>query len=205
HFVTEESNVESNVESVENVEYIENIDNDLKTLFMINSAEDDASKLYSGKLLDQEDKKNQYQYWKLAVPMIKNVENTNFLFTQQENSKPIIYLYAIDKENIDFVEKHISVLEQKALYTLQTKSKSKCLIEVLQALTNKNNDKLLSKDSQDDDSTSNKKNLNTEMLQLPAGTKQIKALYKTNQDKGKQQQCCKKCDNYGHYQKNCNV
>lgn len=34
------------------------------------------------KLLDEQDKKNRYQYWKLAIPSIKNLERTNFLFNE---------------------------------------------------------------------------------------------------------------------------
>jgi len=34
------------------------------------------------RLLDEQDKKNQYQYWKLAIPSVKNLEQTNFLFTK---------------------------------------------------------------------------------------------------------------------------
>jgi len=34
------------------------------------------------RLLDEQDKKNQYQYWKLAIPSVKNLEETNFLFTK---------------------------------------------------------------------------------------------------------------------------
>jgi hypothetical protein len=34
------------------------------------------------KLLDEQDKKNKYQQWKLAIPSVKNLEKTNFLFTE---------------------------------------------------------------------------------------------------------------------------
>src|SRR3954451_19014406 len=34
------------------------------------------------KLLDEQDKKNRYQYWKLTIPFVKNLEQTNFLFTK---------------------------------------------------------------------------------------------------------------------------
>ena len=34
------------------------------------------------KLLDEQDKKNRYQQWKLAIPSIKNLEKSNFLFTE---------------------------------------------------------------------------------------------------------------------------
>lgn len=34
------------------------------------------------KLLDEQDKKNRYQQWKLAIPSVKNLEKTNFLFTE---------------------------------------------------------------------------------------------------------------------------
>src|SRR4051812_27425916 len=34
------------------------------------------------KLLDEQDKKNRYQYWKLTIPSVKNLEQTNFLFTK---------------------------------------------------------------------------------------------------------------------------
>ncbi|PKC63554.1 hypothetical protein RhiirA1_463608 [Rhizophagus irregularis] len=34
------------------------------------------------KLLDEQDKKNIYQYWKLAIPSVKNQEHANFLFTE---------------------------------------------------------------------------------------------------------------------------
>src|SRR5581483_818514 len=34
------------------------------------------------KLLDEQDKKNRYQYWKLSIPSVKNLEKTNFLFTE---------------------------------------------------------------------------------------------------------------------------
>src|SRR5207248_898479 len=33
------------------------------------------------KLLDEQDKKNRYQYWKLAIPSVKTQEKANFLFT----------------------------------------------------------------------------------------------------------------------------
>lgn len=32
------------------------------------------------KLLDEQDKKNRYNYWKIAIPSIKNLEHANFLF-----------------------------------------------------------------------------------------------------------------------------
>ncbi|CAG8856923.1 25463_t:CDS:1, partial [Gigaspora margarita] len=79
---------------------------------------------------------------------------------------------------IDYVEQRTSVLEQKAIYSilhreykkalqkaLQTKSKSRCLIEVLQEFTNEDNDELLSKDSQDDDLTSDNENSNANVSQ----------------------------------------
>ena len=34
------------------------------------------------KLLDEQDKKNRYQQWKLAIPSVKNLEKSNFLFTE---------------------------------------------------------------------------------------------------------------------------
>src|SRR3954451_19376217 len=34
------------------------------------------------KLLDEQDKKNKYQYWKLTIPSVKNLEQANFLFTE---------------------------------------------------------------------------------------------------------------------------
>ena len=34
------------------------------------------------RLLDEQDKKNRYQYWKLTIPSVKNLEQTNFLFTK---------------------------------------------------------------------------------------------------------------------------
>jgi len=34
------------------------------------------------RLLDKQDKKNWYQYWKLTILSIKNLEQTNFLFTK---------------------------------------------------------------------------------------------------------------------------
>jgi hypothetical protein len=34
------------------------------------------------KLLDEQDKKNRYQYWKLAIPSVKSQEQANFLFTR---------------------------------------------------------------------------------------------------------------------------
>jgi hypothetical protein len=38
------------------------------------------------KLLDEQDKKNRYQYWKLAIPSVKNQEQVNFLFTRVDKS-----------------------------------------------------------------------------------------------------------------------
>ncbi|CAB5203025.1 unnamed protein product [Rhizophagus irregularis] len=38
------------------------------------------------KLLDKQDKKNRYQYWKLAIPSVKNQEQANFLFTRVDKS-----------------------------------------------------------------------------------------------------------------------
>ena len=38
------------------------------------------------KLLDEQDKKNRYQYWKLAMPSVKNQERVNFLFTEVDRS-----------------------------------------------------------------------------------------------------------------------
>ena len=38
------------------------------------------------KLLDEQDKKNRYQYWKLAIPSVKNQEHANFLFTGIDKS-----------------------------------------------------------------------------------------------------------------------
>ncbi|CAG8832972.1 23160_t:CDS:2, partial [Gigaspora margarita] len=34
------------------------------------------------KLLNQENKQNQYQYWKLTIPMVKNIAHANFLFME---------------------------------------------------------------------------------------------------------------------------
>ncbi|CAB4403807.1 unnamed protein product [Rhizophagus irregularis] len=34
------------------------------------------------KLIDEQDKKNKYEYWKLAIPSIKNLKHANFLFTE---------------------------------------------------------------------------------------------------------------------------
>ncbi|CAB4397827.1 unnamed protein product [Rhizophagus irregularis] len=34
------------------------------------------------KLINEQDKKNKYEYWKLAIPSIKNLEHANFLFTE---------------------------------------------------------------------------------------------------------------------------
>ena len=34
------------------------------------------------KLLDEQDKKNRYEYWKLTIPSVKNLEQANFLFTE---------------------------------------------------------------------------------------------------------------------------
>ncbi|CAG8856117.1 25993_t:CDS:1, partial [Gigaspora margarita] len=48
NYINEESDVESDVESITNAGYPENIDADS---FVINSAENDASKLYTGKRL----------------------------------------------------------------------------------------------------------------------------------------------------------
>ncbi|CAB5322011.1 unnamed protein product [Rhizophagus irregularis] len=36
------------------------------------------------KLLDEQDKKNIYQYWKLAIPSVKNQEHANFFFTEMD-------------------------------------------------------------------------------------------------------------------------
>src|SRR5437764_15495418 len=36
------------------------------------------------RLLDEQDKKNQYQYWKLTIPSVKNLKNSNFLFTRMD-------------------------------------------------------------------------------------------------------------------------
>ncbi|CAG8856322.1 17395_t:CDS:1, partial [Gigaspora margarita] len=130
---------------------------------------------------------------------------------------------------IDLTEKQTNIHEQKVLYgtlhgmykkalqkALQTKSNSRCLIEVLQEFTNMDEDEeelSSSKDSQDNNIISDKENLTPNVFQVqnlkrkrgrgrPAGTKRLKAFYEITQDKGKQRYC-KKCDNYGHYQKNC--
>jgi hypothetical protein len=34
------------------------------------------------RLLDEQDRKNQYEYWKLTIPSVKNLDQTNFLFTK---------------------------------------------------------------------------------------------------------------------------
>ena len=34
------------------------------------------------KLLNEQDKKNQYEYWKLAIPSVKNIKCVNFLFIE---------------------------------------------------------------------------------------------------------------------------
>ncbi|CAG8486962.1 1890_t:CDS:2 [Racocetra fulgida] len=52
---------------------------------------------------------------------------------------------------------------QKAL---QSKSNSRCLIEVLQEFNDENDDELSSKDSQVEDSTRDKENFTSEMFQL---------------------------------------
>ncbi|CAG8840285.1 2596_t:CDS:2, partial [Gigaspora margarita] len=209
------------------------------------------------KLLDQEDKQNQYRYWKLTIPTVKNIVHANFLFMEslyysaslldrdiafdneaeivisdaeedyienpkatlqqlleiiepdnineiweikieislQENDKLMTYLYAIDKEKIDLTKKQTNIYEQKVLYgtlygmykkalqkALQTKSNSRRLIEVLQKFTNMDEDK-------------------EELSSSKDSTKRLKASHEITQDKGKQQRC-KKCGNYGHYQKN---
>jgi hypothetical protein len=34
------------------------------------------------RLLDDQDRKNQYYYWKLAIPSVKNLDHSNFLFAR---------------------------------------------------------------------------------------------------------------------------
>ena len=96
---------------------------------------------------------------------------------------------------------------------LQTKSSSLRLIEILEDFANEDSE---SEEKEELDDESDKENDAT-VFQLqnpkirrgkgrPAGTKRYKELNEKNLGKRiKQQRCCKKCSNLGHYQKNCNV
>ena len=97
---------------------------------------------------------------------------------------------------------------------LQTKSSSLHLIEILEDFANENSESEEEEEELDDESD---KENDATVFQLqnpkikrgkgrPAGTKRYKGLNEKNQgEKTKQQRCCKRCGNLGHYQKNCNV
>ena len=74
------------------------------------------------KLLDEQDKKNQYKYWKLAIPSIKNIERVNFLFTEvnkcyQRFLMPAILKLQYDKINQSLYYATISVNQQEIVTT----------------------------------------------------------------------------------------
>jgi len=156
--------------------------------------------------------------------------NDSTISSSQEENNLVTYLCAIDKERDDLLEQRMSTLDQKVMYgtlhgvykkalqkALQNKSNSLHLIGILEEFNESDEDDehegLVSNDELDN-SESDKENINTFQLQnpkrrrgkgRPAGTKRYKAFYEKNQHKTKQQRRCKKCGNFGHYQKNCNV
>src|ERR1051325_2629141 len=142
----------------------------------------------------------------------------------------IAYLCTINKEKEDHIERQMNILDEKIMYgnlhgtykralqrALQSKSKSLCLIGILEDFTNENSE------SEDDDesdeksldSDSDKENIDVFQLKnpkirhgksRPVGVRRYKASHEKDQGKKtKQQRRCKKCGNLGHYQKNCNA
>ncbi|CAG8514526.1 5924_t:CDS:2, partial [Scutellospora calospora] len=65
------------------------------------------------KLLDQQDKQNQYKYWRLAIPTVKNIEQANFLFTEK-----------LSKSNYKQEPMYINETEVSELPLTQSKSSS---------------------------------------------------------------------------------
>ena len=135
---------------------------------------------------------------------------------QQETIIPINYLSAFGQDNQDFLEESLPVVQQKMLYgelhgmykkaiqkAFQSKRKGQQLIELLQEFNESDNDQF-------DNSDSDKEN---QLITLqnpkkrhgkgrPLGTKRFKSSHECK-NQNKQQRCCKKCGNIGHYQKNC--
>ena len=111
----------------------------------------------------------------------------------------INYLCAIDKEKEDSLEHRMKLLDEKVMYgtlhgtykkalqkALQTKSKSLCLIEILEAFANENSESEPEDEESDEESGESDKE-NTNMFQLrnprirrgkgrPVGTKDLKHL-----------------------------
>ncbi|CAG8776606.1 11004_t:CDS:2 [Dentiscutata erythropus] len=189
YYINEESNVESNVESIENAKNSENIDTNS---FMINSAEDDAFKLYTRKRLSN---------WEICDLFI--VE------WSRDRGFNIVKDHVCCENNV--IRRKTYICEHGWHYNSSSNKETETkkilykwhrLIEVLQEFTNEadeDDNELLSEDSQDDDLTSDNENSNADVSQqsqlqnpkrkrgrkrLP-GTKRLKASHETNQDKGK--------------------
>jgi hypothetical protein len=145
--------------------------------------------------------------------------NENLVSIQQESSIHINYLCAFSQDNEDFLEKSLTVLQQKKIYgelhgiykkalqkALQNKAKSEQLIELLKEFTEGCDEEY------EDESDSDKENENSMLLNpkkrqgkgRPLGTKRFRSSIE-NKHKDKRQRHCKKCGNVGHYQKNCKV
>jgi len=164
--------------------------------------------------------------------IVANKFNDNTISSSQEENNLVTYLCAINKEKNDLLEQRMGVLDQKVMYgtlhgaykkalqkALQNKSRSLRLIGILEEFADEDSDcedtepEEIMSDKELDSFESDKENINVFQLQnpkrrcgkgRPAGTKRYKASHEKNQHKTKQRRC-KKCGNFGHYQKNCNV
>ncbi|CAG8543513.1 39124_t:CDS:2, partial [Gigaspora margarita] len=133
-------------------------------------------------------------------------------FTQDQdmlilsNDSPVPYLYLFRQERANFCEENLNTLEQKIIYgklhgvykkalnkALQNKSKSQQLIDLLQDFTEEVD---LNDISDSDDESQQRQGSST-------GTKKLKSSHEVVKPKTKQQHQYKKCENVGHYQKNC--
>ena len=89
------------------------------------------------KLLDEQDKNNRYEYWKLAIPSVKNLEHANFLFTEvdkccQRFLTPVILKLQRDEINQSLYYVANLVNQQDIITTSEESYEDKCA-ESLQA------------------------------------------------------------------------
>ncbi|RGB22378.1 hypothetical protein C1646_782022 [Rhizophagus diaphanus] len=102
------------------------------------------------KLLDKQDKKNIYQYWKFAIPSVKNQKYANFLFTEMDKYcqsflMPAILKLQRDKINqffyyaINLIDKQDIVVINEVSYDDEYAKSSQTTIEQLIEVSNHDN------------------------------------------------------------------
>src|SRR3984957_15199758 len=170
----------------------------------------------------QEDKDASYEQFIIADKFRDSV------FINAMQGIDVGYLCVIDKEKEDFLNQRMNIFDEKLMYgtlhgtykkalrkALQSKLKSLRLIGILEEFANNVSDSETESEISDEAHESDKENTNMFQLQnpkikrgkgRPAGTRRYKASNEKDQGgKTTQRRRCKKCGNFGHYQKNCNV